>query len=71
MAIVGHERAGGSGGHSWHWKCWRSLDHDGRGYRKDSGFAIAKPETIAGIIRRLVDFYQPVRIDLFGSEVRG
>jgi predicted nucleotidyltransferase len=32
---------------------------------------MTKQETIEEITRRLVDFYQPVRIYLFGSEVRG
>jgi uncharacterized protein len=32
---------------------------------------LTKQETIAEITRRLVDFYQPVRIYLFGSEARG
>jgi predicted nucleotidyltransferase len=32
---------------------------------------ITKQETIEEITRRLVEFYQPVRIYLFGSEARG
>ena len=32
---------------------------------------MTKPEIIAEITRRLVSFYQPVRIYLFGSEARG
>ena len=32
---------------------------------------MTKQETIEEITRRLVDFYQPVRIYLFGSEARG
>ena len=35
------------------------------------GQAMTKQETIEEITRRLVDFYQPVRIYLFGSEARG
>lgn len=30
-----------------------------------------RQETIAEITRRLIDFYQPLRIYLFGSEARG
>jgi uncharacterized protein len=33
--------------------------------------AMTKQETIEEITRRLVEFYQPVRIYLFGSEARG
>ena len=32
---------------------------------------MTKEETIGEITRRLIDFYQPVRIYLFGSEARG
>ena len=32
---------------------------------------MTRQETIAEITRRLVEFYQPVRIYLFGSEARG
>jgi predicted nucleotidyltransferase len=32
---------------------------------------VTKQETIEEITRRLVEFYQPVRIYLFGSEARG
>jgi predicted nucleotidyltransferase len=32
---------------------------------------MTKQETIEEITRRLIDFYQPVRIYLFGSEARG
>jgi len=32
---------------------------------------MTKQETIDEITRRLVEFYQPVRIYLFGSEARG
>ncbi len=32
---------------------------------------MTKQESIAEITRRLVEFYQPVRIYLFGSEARG
>lgn len=32
---------------------------------------LTKPEVIAEITRRLVEFYHPVRIYLFGSEARG
>jgi predicted nucleotidyltransferase len=35
------------------------------------GNVMTKQETIEEITRRLVDFYQPVRIYLFGSEARG
>jgi predicted nucleotidyltransferase len=35
------------------------------------GQAMTKQETIEEITRRLVEFYQPVRIYLFGSEARG
>ena len=33
--------------------------------------AMTKQETIEEVTRRLVDFYHPVRIYLFGSEARG
>src|SRR5882724_4518146 len=32
---------------------------------------LTKPETIAEITRRLVEFYRPLRIYLFGSTARG
>ena len=32
---------------------------------------MTKQETIKEIIRRLVEFYHPVRIYLFGSDARG
>jgi len=32
---------------------------------------LTKQETIEEIIRRLVEFYRPIRIYLFGSEARG
>lgn len=35
------------------------------------GQGMTKQETIDEITRRLVEFYQPVRIYLFGSEARG
>jgi predicted nucleotidyltransferase len=35
------------------------------------GQVMTKQETIEEITRRLVDFYRPVRIYLFGSEARG
>jgi predicted nucleotidyltransferase len=35
------------------------------------GQVMTKQETIDEITRRLVDFYRPVRIYLFGSEARG
>jgi predicted nucleotidyltransferase len=35
------------------------------------GHVMTKQETIDEITRRLVEFYQPVRIYLFGSEARG
>ena len=38
---------------------------------KDNGLVMTKQETIDEITQRLVEFYQPVRIYLFGSEARG
>jgi predicted nucleotidyltransferase len=35
------------------------------------GHIMTKQETIEEITRRLVEFYQPVRIYLFGSQARG
>ena len=35
------------------------------------GVAMTKQETIDEITRRLVEYYRPVRIYLFGSEARG
>jgi predicted nucleotidyltransferase len=35
------------------------------------GTGMTKEETIEEITRRLIEFYQPVRVYLFGSEVRG
>lgn len=35
------------------------------------GQVMTKQETIEEVTRRLVEFYQPVRIYLFGSEARG
>src|ERR1039457_6064629 len=43
----------------------------GRRRSRIMGQVMTKQETIDEIVRRLVDFYQPVRIYLFGSEARG
>lgn len=37
---------------------------------KDKG-TVTKEDTIDEITRRLIEFYQPVRVYLFGSEARG
>ena len=36
-----------------------------------NGYLVTRQETIEEITRRLVEYYRPVRIYLFGSEARG
>ena len=49
----------------------RSLSWEMRGKWEDNQISVTTQETIEEITRRLVDFYHPVRIYLFGSEARG